>query len=136
MTDLPGERARIGDAAFTDPSYRPGLVHHVVLFRFADGVDEEARAESERRFLALADSERDGRRYIRSIASGPQLSGEGSGHGFDLGFVVEFESLGDRNFYVGAPIVDDPAFADPAHTGFKAFVGPLLADVLVFDLQA
>jgi hypothetical protein len=42
-------------------------------------------------------------------------------------------SQGDRNFYVGEPIVADPAHFDHEHAAFKAFVGPLLAGAQVFD---
>jgi len=120
----------------TDPGYRPGDVVHVVLFRLRDGATDADRAEVDRRFRALAATERDGRRYIRRIRSGPQISPEGVGHGFELGFVAEFASEGDRNWYLGRPFVADGADFDPEHDAFKQFVGPLIAsedDVLAFD---
>jgi hypothetical protein len=121
----------------TDPGFRPGDLVHIVLFRLRDDATDEDRREVDRRFRALADSERDGRRYIRSIRSGPQISPEGAGHGFELGFVVEFGSEGDRNWYLGRPFVAEGADFDEEHDAFKAFVGPLLAPeggALVFDL--
>lgn len=72
-------------------------VVHIVLFRYLASTTEEQRADVSRRFHALADSERDGARYIRSIRGGPQRSPEEAGHGFDAGFVVEFASLDDRD---------------------------------------
>lgn len=110
-----------------------------MLFRFHSGVTTEQRHEVVRRFRALADSPHpDGSGpYIVSIASGTQTSGEGAGHGFEVGFVLRFASEGDRNFYVGAPLVTDPAFQDQPHAAFKEFVGPLLEGsgngALVFD---
>lgn len=122
------------------PDHRPGDVVHVVLFRFRAGTSAADRREVERRFHALADGMRDGRPYIRSIRSGPQISPEGAGHGFELGFVVEFDSEGDRNHYLGRPFVGGSADFDPDHAAFTQFVGPLLAPggdgVLVFDLHA
>jgi hypothetical protein len=111
----------------------------MVLFRFRTGVDADSVSEVEARFRDLANTPRDGHPYILGIHSGRQLSTEGSAHGFELGFVVEFASLGDCNFYVGDPIVTEPGFFDETHDAFKHFVGPFLADgpdgVLVFDLQ-
>jgi len=133
---LAAELAEVGTAGFTASDYRPGRVIHIVLFRFADAATAEERADVARRFEGLVTSKRDGRPYIRSIDSGPQLSGEVAPGGYDIGFVVEFASLGDRNFYVGEPVVSDPAYFDHDHADFKAFVGPRLDGVQVFDLQA
>jgi hypothetical protein len=108
-----------------------------VLFRYREEVTPAQKAEVLTRFRALADSWRaDGQPYVVSIEAGEQTSGEGAGGGFEHGIVVTFASEGDRNHYVGTPVVDDPAFQDAAHAAFKEFVGPLLAEggVLVFDL--
>jgi hypothetical protein len=139
--DAPGESsaraelARVGVDRFTASDYRPGTVTHIVLFRFAESTTTDDIAEATSRFLALAFSPRGGIPYIRSIVAGSQRSSEDAGHGFEQGFIVTFESLGDRNFYSGRPIVDDLTYFDANHDAFKSFVGPLLADVLVFDLQ-
>jgi hypothetical protein len=120
----------------TDPSYRPGDLVHVVLFRLREDATDADRREVDRRFRALADTERDGRKYIRRIRSGPQISPEGHARGLELGFVVEFDSEGDRNYYLGRPFVAEDADFDLEHDAFKQFVGPLLAagdGVLVFD---
>lgn len=135
--DLARQLSAVGVREFTARSYRPGLVRHVVLFRYRDGTSPQQRAEVLRRFLALADSVRDdGERYVVSIEAGEQTSGEGSGRGFEHGVVVTFASEGDRNYYVGTPVVDDARSYDPEHARFKEFVGPLLAEdgVLVFDV--
>lgn len=129
--------AEVGVERFTARDFRPGLVRHVVLFRYRDEVTPAQKEEVLQRFRALADGPRpDGQPYVVSIEAGEQTSGEGAGGGFEHGIVVTFASEGDRNFYVGTPVVDDPAHSDPAHAEFKGFVGPLLADdgVLVFDV--
>ena len=120
----------------TDPGYRPGDLVHIVLFRLREGATDADRREVDRRFRALANTERNGRKYIRSLRSGPQISPEGHARGLELGFVVEFDSEGDRNWYLGRPFVADGADFDPEHDAFKQFIGPLLAPeegVLVFD---
>lgn len=129
--------AEVGVEEFTARDFRPGVVRHVVLFRYRDHVTPAQKEEVLQRFRALATSPRpDGRPYVVSIEAGTQTSGEGAGGGFEHGIVVTFASEGDRNFYVGTPVVDDPAHLDPEHARFKEFVGPLLADggVLVFDV--
>jgi hypothetical protein len=134
---LAGLLADVGVQEFTARDFRPGLVRHVVLFRYRDEVTAAQKEEVLRRFRALADSPRpDGRPYVVSIEAGVQTSGEGAGGGFEHGIVVTFASEGDRNFYVGTPVVDDPAHQDPEHARFKEFVRPLLAEggVLVFDV--
>jgi hypothetical protein len=134
--DLAQRQAAVGPREFTARDYRPGLIRHVVLFRYRDEVTADTKDEVLRRFLDLASSTRDGSRYIVSIEAGPQGSGEGNGGGFEHGIVVTFASEGDRNHYVGTPVVTDPAYSDPRHAAFKEFVGPLLAQdgVLVFDV--
>jgi hypothetical protein len=127
-------------ALSTDPDLGRGDVVHIVLFRLKDGTTADERAELERRFRALADTVRDGRRYIRSIRSGAQFSPEGAGHGYELGFVVEFESEGDRNYYLGRPFVGEGVPVDEQHDAFKAFAGrhiqPGGDGVLVFDFTS
>src|SRR3954451_22502611 len=139
LTTLREELVRVGVERFTARDYQPGLVRHVVLFRYRDEVTAEQKREVLRRFRALADSPREnGRTFLLSIEGGPQRSGEGAGHDFEHGVVVSFASQGDRNYYVGEPVVDDPRFVDARHAAFKQFVGPLLDEgtrgLLVFDV--
>ena len=124
--NLDAELLSVGVERFTAPDYRPGEVTHIVLFRYAPEAD---RAGIRDRFHALAESDR-----IVSIASGPQASAESDR--FDDAFVVTFASLGDRNFYVGEPVVSDPRYYDRAHHDFKQFVGAHLAAVEVFDIES
>lgn len=128
--------AQIGERAFTSRDYGAIPIRHIVLLRFANHVPTATRESMIERFLRLKDDcLRDGRPYIRSIEHGRQESGEGNGFGFEHAFFMTFDSEGDRNFYVGEPIVHDATCFDPVHHAFKAAIGPLLAPqgVLVFD---
>jgi len=127
---------RVGVATFTAPNYRRGSIGHIVLIRFADAVPASARTAAIQAFLDLRSAcVREHKPYIRSIEVGAQSSGEGADRGFEYGFVLHFDSEGDRNYYVGEPVVDDPDFYDARHHAFKQMIGPLLAPqgVLVFD---
>ncbi len=133
---LEAELAEVGIDRFTAPDYKPGVVRHVVLFRYAAGVSPAQKTEVRRRFLALRGlCRRDGHPYLVSIDNGSQTSGEGADQGLEDGFIVTFRSEGDRNYYVGQPVIADPAHYEPAHQAFKDFVGPLLdaGGALVFD---
>jgi hypothetical protein len=128
------------DAIFTQQFYDPGPTMHIVLFKYKTSVTTAQKKEVVRRFLALQPSPRQdtGKSYILYINSGVQNSLEGVARGFEQGFIVAFKSGGDRNYYVGKPIVNDPDFFDHKHDEFKNFVGPLLAEdngVLVFDFK-
>lgn len=128
----------IGSNAFTSSAYNPGNIKHIVIFKYKDSVTPEQKKEVIRRFLHLQQSKRPGekRPYIISITTGSQSSGEKASLGFEQAFIVTFRSEGDRNYYVGTPVVGDPAYYDRQHAEFKQFVGPLLAEnngVLVFD---
>ncbi|MDE1174530.1 MAG: Dabb family protein [Parvibaculaceae bacterium] len=137
---LSTELGRVGVEAFTAPDYKPGTIKHVVLFRYAAEVDDARKEEVIKRFLALKDqARRNGVPYIREIETGAQTSGEGMAHGFEQAFVVTFNSEGDRNYYVGTPVVTDLSHVDGAHAAFKKFVEPFLEKgqdgVLVFDFR-
>lgn len=128
--------AQIGERAFTARDYGAVPLRHIVLLRFANDVPIATREHMIERFVRLKDDcLREGRPYIRSLEHGRQESGEGNGLGFEHVFLMTFDSEGDRNFYVGEPIVHDAACFDPVHHAFKAAIGPTLAPqgVLVFD---
>ncbi|WP_082498866.1 MULTISPECIES: Dabb family protein [unclassified Rathayibacter] len=130
--------AEVSPERYVDPDFRPGTLRHVVLFRFRPTALISEVDEVIARFVSLADEcVRDGRPYIVSLETGPQLSTEGAGEGFDRAFLLTFASEGDLNYYVGRPAVDAPGLFDPAHDAFKAFVGPFLdtAGVVAFDFR-
>jgi hypothetical protein len=133
---LKQELATVGVARFTATDYKPGLIRHIVFFRYNAAVSSEQKQEVIRRFLALRTlAKRNGRTYILSIETGSEISGEGLDQCFEQGFIVTFKSQGDRNYYVGQPVVTDPSFYDPVHQAFKDFVGPMLDrnGAFVFD---
>jgi hypothetical protein len=136
---LPPSPAAIDASSYTAATYHPGRVQHIVLFKYKDSVTPQQRQEVIHRFLALKTlCRRDGKPYIESIVTGRQNSAEGAARGLEQGFIVTFASEGDRNYYVGTPVVTDARYFDPAHAEFKRFVGPLLAadgGALVFDFN-
>lgn len=134
--------AELGPQGFTDTNYKPGLIRHLVLFRYENSVTPEQKQEIKERFLALQKScKRNGHEYILSIETGTQNSGEGVDQNLEQGFMVTFKSEGDRNYYVGQPVLADSNFYDPAHQAFKEFVGQFLhtpinpTGVVVFDFK-
>ena len=136
------EVASVGEDSFVAPGYKPGLIKHVVLFRYNDNVSVVLKKQIRDRFMALAyKCQRNGRRYIVSLETGAQSSGEGVDQELEQGFIVTFKSEGDRNYYVGKGIVQKEGNFDPAHDAFKAFVGQYLhspidpTGVLVFDFK-
>lgn len=132
-------------AQITAPDYKPGLVVHIVAFKFKPKITKTQIDKVLSRFLNLrVECLRDGKPYISSISGGYADSMEGASQGKQIGVIVVFKSEGDRNYYVGQPVID-PAqtqFYDPAHLSFKKFVGPLLDEpavpsgVFVFDFTA
>ncbi|HGM5487203.1 MULTISPECIES: Dabb family protein [Serratia] len=134
------QRQSVGSDVFTAGDYKPGLLKHIVLFKYKKTVTQAQRDAVTGRFLSLKRSIRPGADtpYILSIVEGVQNSGEGVDGGFEQGFIVTFKSEGDRNYYVGKPPVDTEGDYDEAHDAFKQFVAPLLSDdngVLVFDFS-
>ena len=127
--------SRIGLRTFTSAGFHMGTVRHIVLMRFLPTITDAQRAEVVRRFMALAQISRreDGSPVIAAIESGAQISGEGADEGLQQAFVVTFRSEGDRNYYVGRPVVNDPAYFDPAHEAFKKFAAPYIIATVVFD---
>ncbi|MGU3574670.1 Dabb family protein [Brucellaceae bacterium C25G] len=136
QTSLKQTVQTIGAEQFTKSDYKTGTIKHIVLFRFKPDVTKSQIKLMAQEFDNLQQlCLRDGKTYIQSIIYGKQISGEGAGHDFTLGFIVTFQSEGDRNFYVGEPLIDDPRFYDIAHHNFKKRIAPLLESqgALVFD---
>jgi hypothetical protein len=130
--------AEVGPERFTARDLRPGVLRHIVLIRFRPTALVAEAEEVVRRFLALGhECVRDGEPYIESIETGPQLSIEGAGEGFDRAFLLTFSSEGDLNYYLGRPAVEAPGSFDPAHDAFKEFVGPFVdtAGIVAFDFR-
>mmetsp|Transcript_13366 Transcript_13366/g.28333 ORF Transcript_13366/g.28333 Transcript_13366/m.28333 type:complete len:205 (-) Transcript_13366:68-682(-) len=117
-------------AKLTNPTYCPCKLKHIVTFKFKKGVTNEKIHEVRQRFMELETKclRPNGDPYIESIISGFQHSYEGFHRDQDVAFVVSFKSQGDRNYYVGEPMIsaDDSDLFDPVHAEFKEYVGPLL----------
>lgn len=132
-------RAGLSDQELTHRGHRPGIIRHIVLFRYRPGIKEEELDLITHRFHELGTSPRDGEPYILGIESGDQISTEELGQGFHHAFIVTFASEGDRNYYIGEPFITNPSFYDPMHHAFKAFIGPHLdpgaCSALVFDFR-
>jgi len=107
---------------------RAGMVRHFVAFRFKPEVSAPDRAEVRRRFLELrrAVHAPGDAPYLVSIESGDADSPEGLDQHMTQAYLVTFRTPADRDYYVNQ---------DPAHQAFKAFVGPLLDGVYVFDYR-
>jgi hypothetical protein len=133
------EKSTVTDEPRVASNYGVGTLRHIVLFKFKEGVSPAVKQSVAQRFLSMRDdAKRDGSTYIISIEYGNQISQEAFGLGFEQGYIVTFQSEGDRNYYVGEPFIHDPAHYDPVHHAFKAFVGPLLDEhggCLVFDFK-
>ena len=136
---MPDDAENEREISLTSPDYVPGTTRHIVLFRYRADVNGKDLQEIQQKFHELQTSKRNGRPYILSIESGAQNSPEGLGQGFHQAYIVSFASQGDRNYYVGEPLITDPALYDPMHHAFKSFIMNYISDqessVLVFDFQ-
>lgn len=128
----------------TEAQFNPGIVRHFVAFKFKKNIDQVQINKVVSNFLALKTlCVKNGKPYILSIEVGKANSFEGAEQGKQIGFLVTFKSEGDRNYYVGQPLIPENEidFYDPAHLRFKNFVGPLLETpivpngVFVFDFS-
>lgn len=128
---------KYGPAVFTDHAYNALPIRHVVAFRYRITATVSERQSVRERFLALQNQVQrpSGKKYNISIEVGTQNSGEQNDQAIDDVFLVTFCSEGDRNFYVGRPIVTDPQYYDAAHDAFKSFAAPYLASVIVLDYK-
>lgn len=109
------------DAALLHTSLRARL-RHVVLLRFADGIDEATVAALCNDFVALCDAVPG----VRALEWGRNESPEGLDRGFTHAFTLSFDGCAARDAYL----------VHPAHQAFVARLQPALADVLVVDYRA
>ncbi|KAK3987518.1 dabb-domain-containing protein [Cladorrhinum sp. PSN332] len=104
-------------------------VVHTVLFQFTpDATSEEAKAACDR-FLALKETcvhPTSNSPYIKSLKGGKDNSPEGLQNGITHGFVVEFESVEDRDYYVAT---------DPVHQAFVKSIGDVVTKAIVVDFE-
>ncbi|KAJ4369160.1 hypothetical protein N0V83_006244 [Neocucurbitaria cava] len=102
---------------------------HVVLFEWKPELTEEKIQEACKGMLALKEQcirPTSQKPYILSSSGGKNNSPEGHSGGLNHGFVVEFASAEDRDYYVNK---------DPAHQDFIKFVLPLIQGARIVDYE-
>ncbi|KJZ76729.1 hypothetical protein HIM_04065 [Hirsutella minnesotensis 3608] len=78
-------------------------IHHIVLFQFKDDATPEVVQDTCTKMLGLKDScihPTTAKPYVKASMGGKNMSIEGLENGITHAFVVEFETLADRDFYV------------------------------------
>ncbi|KAK1752940.1 hypothetical protein QBC47DRAFT_387405 [Echria macrotheca] len=112
---------------FGPPGISKMTITHTVLFQFKAGLPVEDVKAACARFLQLADTcahPTRGGTYIISLKGGKDHSPEGLQNGITHGFVVEFASVEDRDYYVAK---------DPAHMAFVKSIEDLVEKAIVVD---
>ncbi|EHY60801.1 hypothetical protein HRR83_000568 [Exophiala dermatitidis] len=102
---------------------------HIVLFRLKPSLSDWEKEEFCDDMLSLKDKclhPASNNPYIVSASGGVDNSPEGAQGGFTHGFVVEFASKQDRDYYVAH---------DPAHQAFVKKNSPRFEDVRVVDYE-
>ncbi|KAM4054880.1 stress responsive a/B barrel domain-containing protein [Hirsutella rhossiliensis] len=106
-------------------------VHHIVMFQFKADASPEAVKGACDEMVGLAKAcvhPATTKPYIKSVTGGKDISIEGMQNGMTHAFVVEFQSVADRDFYVKE---------DAAHRAFVekyvAASGAVVAKALVVD---
>lgn len=133
---LQEEQKSVSPEVFTSSCYKPGLIRHIILIRYSPEVTEAQRQATIERFMSLKETElRNGKPYIVDIEYGEQSSGEGADQNYEYAFIVTFKSEGDRNYYVGYPVVTNRKYTAHSVEKFKAFARPFIngSQLLVFD---
>ncbi len=97
------------------------MISHIVLFKSKPAAPADA-IERLRQALAGLVGAIPG---LTSFAWGINVSPEGKGQGYDLGFVMEFDCAASRDDYL----------PHPAHVAVGPLVQEIAADVLVYDLE-
>ncbi|KAK4052441.1 hypothetical protein OIV83_002243 [Microbotryomycetes sp. JL201] len=104
-----------------------GIITHVVAFKYANDVTPAERHWFASKYVALKDTclaESSQQPYIISLTGGSNISPESFSKGFDHCFIVTFENVKDRDYYLDT---------DPAHDEFKKSLHGKLEDIFVFD---
>ncbi len=94
-------------------------LRHVVAFKFKEGTTPEQIHKVEDAFHGLKKKIKN----IKTLEWGTNVSKENKEKGFTHCWVLSFKSDKDRDTYI----------EHPDHKEFGKLVGPLLADVFVFD---
>ncbi|KAI1859866.1 hypothetical protein JX265_010315 [Neoarthrinium moseri] len=111
-------------------SYAGCLVFEISLLAFLRTVSTSSHftmVVAVTRMLSLKDGcvhPESQRPYIKSLTGGKDNSPEGLQNGIQYAFVVEFESLADRDYYVST---------DPTHQAFVQSAGSIIEKAIVVD---
>ncbi|GAA6062660.1 hypothetical protein JCM10212_000560 [Sporobolomyces blumeae] len=106
-----------------------GIITHIVSFKYnATSSDSEKHLVASS-FLALQDSCLDPQtqRPYLAVTGGRDNSPERLAKGFEHSFVVTFDSVDARDYYVSQ---------DPAHERFKRLAAQHVQEAFVFDFEA
>ncbi|GAB7353702.1 hypothetical protein MBLNU459_g4105t1 [Dothideomycetes sp. NU459] len=104
-------------------------ITHIVLFKYRPDItwaDFETHFEQ---FLSLKTkciNPKTGQPLIKSMKAGKNRSWESFSKGMTHGFVLEFESQDDLDYYITT---------DPVHVQFSKDAGPLIEDSVVVDIR-
>ncbi|PKS11279.1 hypothetical protein jhhlp_003041 [Lomentospora prolificans] len=104
-------------------------VTHIVLLSFKASISQEDVKAACARFVGLKDAcvdPKSGSPYILSLKGGKDNSPEGLQNGLSHGFVVEFASAADRDYYVSN---------DPAHQSFVKSIDGVVDKLTVLDFE-
>lgn len=100
---------------------KAGVVRHVVLLKFKDGIAPEKVREVEKAFVALKDKID----TVKALEWGTDISPEKLSQGFTHCFMLTFADEKGRDAYL----------PHPAHKEFGKMLGPVLDKVLVVDYK-
>jgi hypothetical protein len=106
---------------------RGEMIHHLVLLEFKQHATPMAISRATADLLELKTlcvHPLTQKPYIRGIKGGRDHSPEGLQRGMTHAFILEFDSVEDRNYYVEE---------DPAHIAFQDRIKPVVEGVLVLD---
>ncbi|KAI0970863.1 stress responsive A/B barrel domain-containing protein [Xylaria arbuscula] len=102
-------------------------VNHIILLQIKSEASAEQVEKAYAQMLSLKDDclhPTSQKPYIKSLTGGKDNSPEGRQNGIQYAFVVEFESVEDRDFYVSS---------DQAHKAFVANAAPIIEKIIVVD---
>ncbi len=121
------ELDKIGLQAFTAPNYKPRIVKYTIVFRYLKTTTVAQQEEVRKRFMELKEkAKRNGHQYIVSIQDTMQNDLRWVDKKSDQCFTIIFHTEGDRNYFVGTPVIRNPNFYDTAYQEFKEFAAPFL----------
>lgn len=104
-------------------------VTHIVLFKYRPDLswkDFESHFDSFKALQSRCIHHDTGKPYMLSMRMGKNLSWEAFGKGMTHGFVLEFASQNDLDYYLTQ---------DPVHLDFSKKAGPLIEDSVVVDIR-